>query len=179
MNPQPKKHRLNAEQSSRLLRLGIDALAESMDEGPDDKRRELLLDVLESKLPVDLSVMEMLPALLQSLSEELTSLSGPRLLDYLVDPHSRPVTLRQIKDYAKSIGKATKSEIENDVAMCIYYAAIGAALAFHGTKITGHSYKSMQSTFTTFQQKSWIPQSIKQLYDQAKTVCTRRAQHTG
>ena len=165
--------RLNARQKRQLLKLGLIKQTERTDRRPRQDSVNVLLDLLGTKLPLDAALTEALPVLLQALAEELAVLSGPTLGDYLTNPKTNPIVLRQIKDYAKARGIRTSNPSEGQAVNAIYHAAIAAALAFHGIKISGHSYQTLGGTFAVLGRKNWVPFSLRRLFRKARQRCDR------
>ena len=166
--------RLNARQKRRLLKLGLIKQTERTSRRPRQDSVNILLDLLGTKLPLEPALAEALPVLLRALSEELAVLSGPTLGDYLTNPRTSPIVLRQVKNYAKARGAGTSNELEGQAVHAIYHAAIAAALVFHGIKISGHSYQTLADTFAVMGRKSWIPLSLRKLFRKAREICDRR-----
>jgi len=112
-----------------------------------------------------------LPVMLKAISDELAILSGPALGDYLTNPKTSSIVLRQIKDYAKAKGTITSNPLEGQAVHAIYHATIAAGLVFHGIKISGHSYQTLGDTFTILGRKNWIPVSLRRLFRKAREIC--------
>jgi hypothetical protein len=166
-----RKHRLNRESTSRLLRVGLEP--ETPSDG-NQGREDLLLDLLGSKLPPDLALIHSLPAMVKSLSEDLAALSGSSLNDLLTDPQTKPTLLRQIKDYAKERGSASANEVDRDVALAIYYAAIAAAMVNHKARISSHGPAHLAEAFRTLTRHEWVPQGLRLLFEEAMRHCEGR-----
>ena len=110
-----KKIHLDDKQATRLLKLGLDDSDAATYNDPENHRTELLSDMLCSKLPLDMTLMNRLPTPLKSLSEELVVISGFSLSDCLNNPESKPAVLRRIKDYAKDSGTSAKDQAQGEV----------------------------------------------------------------
>jgi hypothetical protein len=165
----PKKLELNIEQSTHLLRLGLDQYGTK--KAAEKSRADLLLDVLASKLPVDPALLEALPAVLSSLSEELQSVSGLPLRKLLQDSKTRTTSIRKIKDFAKDLGTTASDEIERDVALAVYFAAIASALVYHNVKISQYSYAELQQSFDTLSRHDWITPRLTKCFKRACKYC--------
>ena len=165
--------KLNARQKRQLLKLGLSRQSEATNGKPHENRVNILLDLLGTKLPLEPALAEALPDLLQAISDELAALSGPTLGDYLTNPKTSSVVLRQIKDYAKGKGASTSNPLEEKAIRAIYHAAIAAGLVFHGIKISGHSYQTLGDTFTILGRENWIPVSLRKLFRKAREICDR------
>ena len=166
---------LNDEQTARLLKLGLNDSDAAACQGLEDQRKELLSDMLCSKLPVDGMLTKILPILVKSLSDELVAVSGFSLRDCLANSKTKPVILRRIKDHAKDSGNTADTQAQAEVAKIVHFAAIAAALVFHGSRISGHSYQDLRNSFELCVQQAWIPQDLMEIFTKAKDICERRA----
>jgi len=166
--------KLNAGQKRQLLKLGLSKQPETTNRKSRENSVNILLDLLGTKLPLEPALAENLPVLLQAISDEIAALSGPTLGDYLTNPKTSPIVLRQIKDYAKGKGCMTSNLLEEQAIRTIYHAAIAAGLVFHGIKISGHSYQTLGDTFAVLGRKKWTPLSLKRLFRKAREICDRR-----
>jgi len=169
-----RKIRLNDEQTTRLLKLGLSDSEVTPHQDPENKRKELLSDMLHSKLPADKMLMKELPILVKSLSDELEAISGFSVRDCLFNPETKAGVLRHVKDYARDSGHSAYDKAQGEVAKVIYFAAIAAALLFHGVKISGHSYQDLKSSFGLCSQQNWIPNDLKEFFIEAKDICKRK-----
>ena len=165
-----KRFDLSSEQTVRLLQLGLEQRDLTGAE-PRETQRDLLLDMLRTRLPVDGAIKETLPALLQPMSGDLTSISGPSMGEALKHHTSDPALLRRIKEHAKSLGTAAQDTTTRQAALAVYLAAIAAALVFHKLKISEQSCPDLRNSFETFGQYAWIPEPFKTLYSKAKARC--------
>lgn len=175
MQDSSKKLKLNVEQSTRLLKLGLDSNREMVDQSAERNRADLLLDLLASKLPTDPALIETLPTILRSLSEELQSISGKPLGDLLQSPKTKIAQIRRIKDFAKELGTSTKDDVEHEVALAIYFAAIANALVYHNAKISQYSHAELKQSFVTLSDHDWIPPNFIQLFKEAQQYCNTKA----
>jgi hypothetical protein len=163
MNKPRKKFRVNKKQTQRLLKLSLHENKNTAQANSDVQKEQLLLDILRSKLPLEHS----LPNLIQSIARELKTLSGAPLGTLLANPNTKTDTLIKLKDHAKTQGNAVTNEIEREVALTVYYAAIASALAYHDAKISEHSYKSLKEAFSKLVQNAWIPANLLSLFQAA------------
>ena len=85
------------------------------------------------------------------------------LLDSKVDLQ----VLERIKEHAKELGTRSDGEVEREVALTLYFAAIAAALLSHGTKISAHSWKHLERSFKTLGNQPWVPADLLQLFTRA------------
>jgi len=159
--------RLNAEQTKQLLHLGL--------HGPDDQipldsgvhREQHLFDFLRSKLPLEGTFKKTLPAMIQSLSEELKTLSGSSIEELLLDAKTETRILIEIKEYAKERGTSAQNETEREVALAVYYAAIASALVYHNARISEHPCKYLKDAFSKLGKNDWLPSSLIALFQVA------------
>jgi len=170
---------LSRHQKSRLLSLGLGSKPRELSTDKVEQKADMLYDVLTRTLPVDPSVVNSLPDVVRGLSSGLQSLAGLPIGDLLRDPTTDITTISRIKQYAKDSGTSTSSEIESDVFLVVYYAAIAGALVFHNEKITQHSYQDLEQFFLSFRKKDWVIEEIKDLLSKARTHCRRIARATG
>jgi len=174
MEDSSKRFKLNIEQSTRLLRLGLHPGDETGDQTIDKRKTDLLLDVLASKLPTDPALIETLPTVLKSLSEELQSVSGKSLGLLLQSSETKIALIRRIKDFAKELGASSKDDIEREVALALYYASIANALVYHNVKISQHDYVKLAQSFETLSENNWIPPNFYKLFNKAQQSCNKK-----
>jgi hypothetical protein len=170
-----KRLQLNAKQSTNLLRLGLDCGQDGMDHAKADTRADLLADTLGSRMPVDAILLESLPAVLRSLSEQLESVSGLPLGQLLLSPKTKVAVLRRIKDYAKDMGASASDESRRDVALAVYYAAIAAAIVHHNVRISQHAYDKLVQSFDKLSTNDWVSPDMARLFRKAREHCTQKA----
>ncbi|MHC4542651.1 MAG: hypothetical protein ACYS74_23200, partial [Planctomycetota bacterium] len=156
MGESSKRLRLNPEQSTNLLRLGLDRGQDKIDHAAEDTRADLLIDTLGSKIPVDPALLESLPAVLRSLSEQLQTLSGLPVGDLLLSPQTKIAVIRRIKDFAKDLGRSASDESRRDVALVVYFAAVASALVHHKVKISRHAYDTLEESFKRLSTHDWV-----------------------
>lgn len=175
MDNESQDFSLTQEQKSRLLSLGLNSGSHEMDKDEAEQKTDILYEILYSSLPVDPSVVNSLPPVVKGLSSKLRSLAGHTIGELLQNPKTDISTLRKIKNYAKDSGTSSNSEVENDVFLVVYYAAIASAVVFNHKKITQHSYKDLEQYFSSFTQKDWVLDEIKGLFHGAQKHCRRIA----
>lgn len=175
MKKSPRKFDLSIEQSTNLLKLALEPDQNKKKKDTEKERAELLLDTLSSRLPINPALLESLPAVLRSLSEELQSVSGLPLGKLMQNPRIKTTLLRRIKDFGKELGASANDQIERDVALAIYYAAIAGALVYHNVKISEYSYKQLEQYFVTLSKHSWIPPNLVALYKKACKHCKQKS----
>jgi adenylate kinase len=176
MEDSSKRFTLNVEQSTRLLKLGLQSSHERVNQSVNRDRADLLLDVLASKLPTDPALIETLPTVLRSLSEELQSVSGKPLGVLLQSPETKTVQIRRIKDFAKQLGASAKDDVEREVALALYFAAIANVLVYHNVKISQYSHTELAQSFDTLGGHDWIPPNLTRLFRKAQQHCNQKSQ---
>lgn len=164
MKNQNKDFQLTSEQKTRLLDLGLGSEQTEEPTDSDEKKSDLLYEILKRPLPLDDSVFDTLPLILQDQASNLSSISGKALWDLLLDSETDLTVLNKIKNFAKREGKAVKSEEESDVFLVIYYASIACALLYHQDKITRHTDENLDYFFSFYTDKSWIPPDLVNLF---------------
>lgn len=173
MSQESKEIELTNDQKTRLLKLSLDVDASEDNYTQREKRADLLYDTLSSSLPIDKSVVDLLPVLLKGVCQKLRSVAGEPLENLLLNPNTDISILNEIKEYAKKEGTSTESEVEKDVFLAIYCAAVGSSLVFHNKKITQHSYKDLEEFFRSLSKKGWMPEDLVELFKKAQVYCKK------
>ncbi|MHC4117918.1 MAG: hypothetical protein ACYSWO_10470 [Planctomycetota bacterium] len=172
MTDEPEKIELSAGQKTRLLHLGLEAAPDTR-EG-QERKADLLYDVLDRPLSVDSPAVNSLPTPLRGLSRSVRSIAGAPLVELLIGSDTNISAIEAIKEYAKQSGKAAKSDDQTDVFLSVYYAAIASGLLFHGRKITEHSYKHLAEAFGALTEKDWIQEELSDLMTRARQHCNKK-----
>jgi len=167
---------LTHSQKSRLLSLGLKSRPHGLSTDKDERKADMLYDVLTRTLPVDPSLVGSLPPIMKGLSCRLRSLAGQPIGELLQDPATDITTIKKIKQYAKNSGTSSSSEAQSDVFMAVYYAAIGSALIFYGEKITQHSNADLERFFYSFTEKKWVLGELRGLFKKAQEYCQEERQ---
>ena len=87
--------------------------------------------------------------------------------------------IRKIKDHAKKVASPKGSDVDHAVGTTIYYAAIASALAFHGQKITTHSFLKLDRSFAALAHKTWITPELAGLFSEACKRCQAKLKQDG
>ncbi len=166
-------YRLNPNSISQLFKL-----CEQPDEAepasqPDYERMRHLRDLLADVPPLNGNALTGVPDILRHLHHTLPRMFGRSVRQILHDPLTSVAELRSVKDHAKILVSKAQTESEHEAAGIIYYAAIAHALVRHDIRITRHSYRQLVDSFAALLTGEWIPQDLKDLFGQARTVCTR------
>jgi len=165
---------LGPDELVRLWDIGSD-LGEGTETPEENQRKaELLHDWLASPLPVGSDVLQLLPAILSRLCQELEPFTGQSLGSLLVEPSTDIDTLKKIKDISKTVVQRARTETASEAATAVYYGAIAAALLFHAQKITSFSYRSLQESFAVLSESGWVHPDLIQLLGQALEVCQQK-----
>ena len=156
-------------------------------ETPEDKTTvdEMTNDLLEKHLagPVLFWDDGGDPAtLMDQIRRDMTSEQGKPLGRVLCGGGLNVHGLNRIKEYWKDIAAREEhipaNRPEYASALAVYYFAIASALVHHSerilhnpTEITGHSLAELSKAFGKLTRRSWVPQELKDLCAQAKTLC--------
>ncbi len=167
MKDTPYKYDLSEEAQTRLLRLASGPEPSDVCRTADEMRADFLCDQLAKSLPVEEPMMHALPSALQDMSRTLTSIAGKPLNELLLDPETDISTLRKVKNHAKHAGMTCKTQIEKDVFLAIYIAAIASAFLHLNQKITRHSREALKQFFQAYAAQSWGAKELKNLYGDA------------
>ena len=143
---------LSPEKLARLLNIGSEIRQSENETDQVEKKTDLLQDRLAETLPLDRSMVKLLPAFLVRLCNDLGVLAGEPIGTLLQNTNSDISLIKKIKDYSRNLSECAKSEAENDTAIAIYYAAIAYALFFHDEKISRFSFESLNSSLSAIMQ---------------------------
>jgi hypothetical protein len=135
---------------------------------------ELLQEILSSDLPLDPTLPDSLPVVLNWPSHEVLAVSGQTIGELLLDCRTDLEVIKTLKDYGKELARRGRPGMKQAAATAIYYAAIASALVFHRHKITKHSYRSLQEAYAELEQKPWVSSGLKDLFRRALAVCRQR-----
>ena len=160
---------LGPDKLHRLLRICSEVDSPGEQISSDQRKAELLQDILAESLPVEFPK--------SNLSEQLTTLckisgiaSEESIRDLLTCPKTDVRLLRMIRDNYKKKSKCADPEVEQ-VATTIYYAAIAYALVVHNIKITKFSLKNLQNAFSLLINTKWIPPVLSSIFVKACDYC--------
>ena len=129
---------LNDQQKTRLLSLGLAPDRPVTPPDENEQRGDLLCDILRCSLQADVSEQDAVPPGAGKPCLGFRTVAGPPLGELLQDPKTEVAVLRKVKEYAKSLGGNAGSDVEKDVFLAVYFAAIAAAIIFHDERITEH-----------------------------------------
>ena len=171
MGKEPSKDGFSPQGLAWLLRMGIDEDRSDCQEGILEGKAELLDAFLAGPLPPDSATADALPTLMARLCQELLPLGGRSIESILLDPSVDLPNLKKVKDYGKRMASRKRSNAGHAAAVAVYYAAIAAAMVYHGQKITSHSLPYLRSSFKELAGAAWVGTKLSQLLDAAKEAC--------
>lgn len=143
----------------------------------DDRKAELLWDLLAGILPIRISNTKAHSKEPENLQSTISSLLEEPIGQLLNNPNTDLISLRKVKNYAKRLSKNTESKNEHQVANIVYYAAVACALVFHHKRITKFSYSNLEKYFHRLGQEKWIPKYIQNLFARAYDYCRINKDH--
>jgi hypothetical protein len=163
---------LNDRQKTRLLSLALEPEPSDPPLDEDEEKGDLLCDVLRCPLPPG----EHVPHISKGVSQEFRSVFGPSLGQLLTDPGIDITVLRQIKEYAKALGRTAGSDVEKEVFFAVYFGAIARALTSHGEYITEHADEDLIQFFGTYARAAWMRVDLRELFAKAAEDCESKGQ---
>jgi len=140
-------------------------------QGIDRAAGALLQEQWAGVLPLDGALFELLPELLGRLLCESLPPGDRSVGRVLLDRSTDLRVIETLKDYGKKRVRGAASEPERATATAIYFAAIAAALVFHGRKISQYSYEHLQRAFARLQHRDWVPVDLATLLADAGQAC--------
>ena len=165
---------MSPEQIARLLAIGLETADDEDDLGDSRTTAEILRDMLQSKLRLDPTIPDSLPAVLNRPCENLLPAVDQAVSELLLSSETDATIIEALKDYGKELVRRRGPEAETGAATSVYYAAIANALVFHQHKITQHTYARLQEAFLDLEKKQWIPSDLRGLFKKAEAVCQER-----
>lgn len=89
----------------------------------------------------------------------------------LLDRHTPVDLLEGIKEDAKHLSARRDRPVEHDVGTALYYAAIAAAMALHGRKITSWADGDLARALGAVAAKPWVVRPLREILEQARALC--------
>ena len=169
---------LTAEALGRLLAIGMREVRGRKNDASGRPADEVLESMLSNHLSVDAAEPDSLPALLNRSCHELLPMKDRALSQLLLDPTTGLVVIKTLKHYAKELVLRPGVEARRAAATVIYHAAIASALVSHQQKITQHSYAQLREAWAHLGRETWIPSPLKELSQNAESVCRRKEKET-
>ena len=154
--------------------LGMGADDDSPDMTPNEAREDLLGRRLKGTLPLTQKQADELAVLVGELRERLP-MKGRALGEALLDEETEPAVLAVIKEHGKALSQAAGCEVERDVGLAIYYAAIAGAILFHDERITSYPYSALADAFSRLIDKRWMDPKLARHFAKARRKCRRNA----
>lgn len=164
---------LNREILSKLWQMGKDVLPEQGDFDEEQKKAELLQSQLADSLPLEAGMQHLLPNILSAVCKKFKPFIGCSIKDLLLDPETDLLIIKTIKDQYKKRAESASSELQQDVATVLYYAAIASALVYHDIKISKFSYKVLGPMFAELIQNNWLTKDLRNLLNRALELCSK------
>ncbi|MFC1762653.1 hypothetical protein ACFL6U_11305 [Planctomycetota bacterium] len=175
MNKKPTTFGMYSQKISDLLKVGTDELQNPLAEEQDQKKADLLHDILNATLPVCFEDENGLSGESAGWQRTVEVLSGDSVGELLQDPETDLSFVRTIKDHGRRVSSSTASEVEHEVGNTVYFAAIASALIFHSVRISRLSYVDLKKSFHRLTSEDWIPQWLIELFGQACDISTKKS----
>ena len=151
MNMRPKLTKLSSLALRELLCIGADtSVDEDECEREDSLRQQSVGAMLSEPSPV-----------------ALTDIPNRTTFDCLLDRNQPASTFNLLKDYFKKATVTWQSESRADAARVLYYAAIAAAIAYHGQVITNLADRERKDALTYLANAAWMPTPLAALFREA------------
>jgi hypothetical protein len=170
---------LSPERLARLLAMGLQDSDAMESPGAGRPPGEVLQDMLSRELPLDPTISDSVPAVLNRPCNELLPTGGSTIRDLLLSSKTDLAVIKTVKDYGKQLARRGGSEAAQAAVTVFYYSAIASALAFHQHKISQHSYQKLDKAFTELEQKPWVSPELKGLFEKAQAICRQRKKGAG
>ncbi len=171
MNARKTTFGTDPQRMADILSMGIGD--DSCDLTPDEAREDLLGRRLGGSLPLTQTQTADLAVLAGEFRERLP-LQGRALGEVILDEETELDTLVEIKEYGKAFSTATESEVDRDVGLAIYYAAIASAILFCDQAITSRSPKALVDVFGTLVDKRWLNPKLARHLAKARKACVKK-----
>ena len=174
IDKRPTTFGLSPDKLAGLWNIGSDTEEAEKPEDQNNKKTELLRDLLCGPLPTHS------PKAASRIKKQMYQKS---IVNYLMDipiekllnnPETDIVLLRKVKDHGKKLSGNAISQAEYQVANAVYYAAIASALIYHDQRITKFSYKDLEKYFVRLCHESWLPETLRQFFARACEYCRNR-----
>ncbi|MBL7187679.1 MAG: hypothetical protein ISS70_15260 [Phycisphaerae bacterium] len=164
---------LDKKKLRRLLKIGLKSPG-AQPRVPDQKKAQLWRDTLSKHPPMDESQIEKLPEILADFCQTLGLLTGDKLEEWLRNQETDLSVIENIKQYAKTLSRKSRTDEEHVIANTLYYTAIAHALLYHKTKITEYSYAELTKAFDKLRKVVWIEDRYILLFTQAWEHCRKK-----
>lgn len=139
-----------------------------------DVRLELFENRMAASLPEDFFGKRELPDHLSVLCD-ISGISKSETFKSVIKSDKAELGLLvKIKDYFKGLSGKSVDDVEYQIYISIYYAAIANAMLHRDEKISSHSYEELAASYTRLLKEDWLPNYIVQIYRNALTYCTEK-----
>jgi hypothetical protein len=156
---------------AQLLSLGAEA-NQAADLRSDQQRKgDLLRDLLATKLPLDGSPAETSSCVGTGFTRSIASVLNESIEHHLLQENIAIKTLEQFKVHGAQLSRNASSPNKHEVANVLYYAAIAGALIYHNRRITEFSLDNLDTSFSKLSSLSWLTVSLRQLFEKAVETC--------
>ena len=172
MNAKKTTYGSDPERLAAFFRIGTEPSDDSMT--PSEAREDYLGRKLHGVLPLTQAQVNDLAMLVGEVRQHLP-LDGRALGEVLLDKDTDLVVLSQIKEHGKELSKAVDSEIEHDVGLTLYYAAIASAILFRDQRITSHSHSALAEAFGRLVRKRWMDPKLARHFAKARKASEQKA----
>ena len=153
--------------------LGTGTEADSGDLTPDETREELLGMRLAGSLPLNQKQANDL-AVIAGEFRKCLPLQGRALGEVILDEETELNVLVDIKEYGRALSTATESEVDREVGLTIYYAAIASVILFRDQRITSYSFGALVEAFETLIDKRWMEPKLARHLAKARKACRKK-----
>jgi hypothetical protein len=172
MRPPRTTYGSDPQAMAKMLAMGAEA--DPGDLTPQEAKEDLLARRLRGPLPLTQEQAAELAAVVGELRERLPQ-HGRALGEVLLDEAAELKVLAGIKEHGKAMSQATDSQVQRDVGLTIYFAAIASAVLFHGERITTYSYAALADAFGRLVDKRWMAPTLARHFAKARRACKRNA----
>ena len=168
-----KKTTFGTEPQRMADMLGMGTEADSGDLTPDEAKEDMLGKRLAGSLPLTQTQANDLAVIAGEFRERLP-LGGRSLGEVILDEETELDILVEIKEYGKSLSTATESEVDREVGLTIYYAAIASAILFHNQRITSHPADALANALGALVEKRWMNPKLARHFAKARKACRKK-----
>lgn len=165
---------LESTKVSDLLRVGSDSESHNREVDTNQRKADLLQDLLAKRLPTDSQLMNEWQSGLEHVYQTMYSLLGEPIRNLLLQSTTSLIVLRKIKEYGARASQGNQAEPERQVGKVVYFAAIASALRFYSNKITEFTYEQLAQSFLTLSKLTWLPHPFKDHFIEATHLCNKK-----
>lgn len=169
--PQKSTFGLETGRLVRLLTVASQPESDSEEPLETSDLRKFLEERLSAPLAIDPGVVDSVTSVLNRPCRKLLPLAGRPLGELLTDAATGIRALTTLRDYGKALALRWEEGPEHAVAMAIYYAAVAAALVYHGRKIASRSLANLDQALGLMASTPWMTQPMAMLFSEAQRLC--------